>query len=63
MTTVNSTEMAKMNLLYYRIYMIFHSNIGYMFYNRDDLWKDTDPPPEITPAALEAEQEFIEELS
>ncbi len=34
-TTVNTTEMKKANLLYYQIYMIFHSKTGYVLYNRD----------------------------
>ncbi len=34
-TTVNSTEMAKMNLLYYQIYMIYLCKTGYVLYSRD----------------------------
>ncbi len=34
-TTINTTEMKKMNLLYYQIYMIFHSRTGYVLYSRD----------------------------
>ncbi len=34
-TTVNSTEMQKSDKLYYRLYMIFKLETGYVLYNRD----------------------------